>query len=68
MRDRPDSELELDGERGAEDDIPGVPDRPVPVLPTMTAAQPIMAPGDEIQAVDDLAAPDDLVEPDEPDR
>ena len=67
MRDRPDSELEQDLERGAEDDIPAVPDRPVPVLPTTTAAQPIMAPGDGIDAVDDLAAPDDVVQPEEPD-
>ncbi len=66
--DRPiDDEIDREAGREATEDLPGVPDRPVPVLPTTTAAQPITAPGDGFDAVDELASPEEIGEPEERD-
>lgn len=64
---RPDDELEREGDRDAADEFAGLPERPVPVLPTTTAAQPITAPGDGFDTVDELASPESVVEAEERD-
>ena len=38
-------------------DVPRMPDRPVPVYPSTTMAQPIPAGGDQLEAIDDLDEP-----------